>query len=170
MALPGGLEVAREYELLFVRRRAAAHVCEPVAVEAPGGWLPGALATVMFCDRRFAISLTPRSDIVADPRTLPGAAIGLSRLPGRVCLRHPLPGERFVPNGAAQPRSLARLLLAAKVPAGARSRAVEVEVDGETAWLGAGHSGAGFAVARVAQSFVVTQSTGLVLNVIEEAT
>lgn len=197
VALPGGLEVAREYELLFVRRRAAAHACEPVVVDPPGGWLPGAVATVMFCDRRFTISLTPRSDIAADPKTLSGAAIGLSRPPGRVWLRHPRPGERFAPDGAAQPRSLARLLLAAKVSRGARPRAVVVEVDGEIAWLGAGGKAArppaagrsvageaarlpvagraaacgdnpcaGFAVARVAQSFVVTQSTDLVLNVI----
>ena len=189
VALPGGLEVAREYEQLFVRRRAAAHACEPVAVDPPGGWLPGAVAAVMFCDRRFTISLTPRSDTAADPKTLPGAAIGLPRPPGRVWLRHPRPGERFAPDGAAQPRSLARLLLAAKVPRSARSRAVVAEVDGEIAWLGAGGAvartpaagqpaaargaarlPAGFAVARVAQSFVVTQSTVLVLNVIEEAT
>ena len=131
---------------------------------------------------------------MADPKTLSGVAIGLSRSPGRVWLRHPRPGERFAPNGAVQPRSLARLLLAAKVPRDARSRAVVVEIDSEIAWLGAGGEAArppaavrpaageaarppaaacpcaGFAVARVAQSFVVTQSTGLVLNVIEGVT
>jgi tRNA(Ile)-lysidine synthase len=196
VTLPGGWEAAREYERLCVRRRRQARVCRPLAIEPSGGWQVGTALTTTFCGHRFAVSLGVPADLGTLGRggsirwrEQSGAVIGLSRSPRRVWLRHPRRGERFVPYGAAQPRSVARLLVAAKVSRAARADAIVVEIDGEIAWLGAGFGSepriggalpkpagagqaekAGLAVARVAQSFAVTESTSVVLSVIEEAT
>jgi tRNA(Ile)-lysidine synthase len=145
VTLPGGWEAAREYERLCVRRRREEHECRPLAIEPSGGWQEGLALTVTFCGHRFALALAASANLGTGGcggssrwRGQSDVIIGLSRLPQRVWLRHPRPGEHFVPYGAAQPRSLARLLVAAKVPRDARTDAVVVEIDGEIAWLGAG--------------------------------
>ena len=167
-ALPGGWEAVREYERLTVRRRTTPHVCPPLALAPPGGWRPGACLDVEFCERRLRLTLEPGPALVHDVRH---ACVGLARLPARVLLRHARPGERFTPLGAAQSRGVARLLMAAKVPRDERCCALVVDVDGELAWIASRRSaGDAFAVARVAQSFAVTESTTLTLTVTEEGT
>jgi tRNA(Ile)-lysidine synthase len=167
VALPGGWEAARDYERLCVRRRAAAHVCRPLPLAPPGGWRAGAVACADFCSRRFAVALSAGPRPAGDG--LP-PVVGLRVMPRTVSLRHPLRGERFLPLGAIAPRSLARLLMAAKVPRALRPQAIVLDVDGEPAWLGVRSADGRLNVARVAQSFAVTESTVFTLTVTEEGT
>lgn len=164
-----GLQAAREGGLLVVRAAPPPHSCAPVAVL--GGDIAAASGglRIPFCGRLVRLELRPGAVFNgAAARSGEGYA-GLPAAPSRVVLRHPQRAERFAPGGLGRETTLARFLGAARVPPEERRRAVVLDVDGAAAWVGfAARDGA--TGARVAQAFLVDQSTVYTLHVkLEEA-
>jgi tRNA(Ile)-lysidine synthase len=150
VALGGGYEAVREYELLCVRRRAGTHACPP------GALTPG--SSRLFCGRRF------RAELVAGAvfeKTTAEAWLAVGRPDPKVVLRHPRRGDRLRPFGMTADVLLSDLLTAGRVPRAGRSRAVVAELDGEIAWVCPGRS---------SESFRVTDGTPYTLHIFEEAT
>jgi tRNA(Ile)-lysidine synthase len=162
-----GLEAVRGEGRLRIRAVEAPHVCDPAG--APGRELAGAGdegVTLPFCGSTWRLRLRPGS-VFDHPAALAGEVFaGLASAPGRVTLRHPRRGERFAPYGLGGETTVARYLAAARVPSGARPRAVVLDVDGAVAWVG-GHAGS---PGRVAQGYRVSHSSALTLHVIQEGT
>jgi tRNA(Ile)-lysidine synthase len=172
-SLGRGLVAAREGPMLVVRAAAPPHACADVAVQA--GELRGAAGestsvTAAFCGRRYRLSL--RRGPVYDRRAAAAGSgfAGLSAPPALVTLRHPRRGERFAPGGLGAETTVARFLAARRVPPQERRRAVLLDVDGAAAWVGFVATPGGELRGRVAQPFLVDESTDCTLQVeLEEA-
>jgi tRNA(Ile)-lysidine synthase len=149
VAVGRGFEAVREYDTLWVRRRAGGHAsCPPVRLR------PG--AGVEFCGRRFRADIIPGAtwERAGDEAWLDAAAA-----PEGLTLRHPRRGDRQRPLGMTQPVLLSDLLTAAKVPRARRPAAVVAEAGGRVAWVLPG---------RVSEEFKVTAATMATLHVYEE--
>lgn len=167
VSLGRGLEAVRGRGRLSIRAVAPAHSCAPAAVGHDELAIGSRGATVVFCDRRWRLSLESGAAFDHD-RALAGEAfVGLLAPPRRVTLRHPRRGERFAPSSLGRETTVARFLAAARVPADRRPMTVVLDVDGRVAWV----SGAPFGQAgRVAQPFCVAHSSALTLHVVQEGT
>ena len=162
VSLGRGFEAVREGGLLVIRRAAGPHGCAPVTLQ--GDDLEGAGAAAGFCGRRVRLAVLPGAAFDRAAAAAGEGFAGLAAAPARVVLRHPRRGERFAPAGLGGETTVARFLAAARVPPEQRRGAVVVEVDGATAWLGFRGPG-GRPAARVAQPFLVDESTGCTLHV-----
>jgi len=151
VSLPDGLEAVRERELLWLRRRRAAHACGPVSAALN----EGDVVELAFCDAAFTIRLLSGAQVQPSATE---AWIGLHRSEVTVALRHPRPGERFQPFGMHGSTTVLQFLADQKVPPSERERALVIEVDGTLAWVRG----------RVAQPYRVSQSTKLTLHVRKE--
>jgi tRNA(Ile)-lysidine synthase len=143
-------EAVREYDVLTVRARPAAHDCAPVTL--PAG------AAAAFCGRRF------RAELVGGARyerTTAEAWLAVDHPEPTVLLRHPRPGDRLRPFGMAADALLSDLFTAARVPRSRRASAVLAEVDGRPAWVFPGRS---------SEWFRVRPDTPYTLHIFAEAT
>lgn len=150
VTLSAAFEAVREYDLLTVRRRGAAHVCKP-AVLAPG-------AAALFCGRRY------RADLIAGPAFESSTAeawLAVARPDCEIVLRHPRRGDRLRPFGMSADVLLSDLFGAGRVPRARRSLAVVADLDGRLAWVSPGRS---------SEWFRVTATTPYTLHIFEEAT
>ena len=173
VSLGQGLEAVRVGGRLVVRPAAAPHRCAPVTLKgddfaaAAGADAEGLAAG--FCGRRASLSLRPGAVFERGRAAAGEGFAGLAAAPVRVLLRHPRRGERFAPAGLGAETTVARFLAAARVPPDQRRRAVVLEVDGASAWVGFRGPG-GRLAGRVAQPFIVDESTVCTLHVkLEEA-
>lgn len=165
VSLGRGLEAVRGGGVLRIRLVAAGHTCAPLALEGAGLAAAGeAGVTVRFCDGRWRVRLLPGAALDRAAAIAGEGFAGLAGPPRRVTLRHPRRGERFAPLGLGGETTLARHLAAARVPAERRPLAVVLDVDGRAAWVG------GAAPGRVAQPFLVAQSSVVTLHVVQEGT
>jgi tRNA(Ile)-lysidine synthase len=168
-ALGRGLEAAREGGLLVVRRAPSPHVCAPVPVDGLRLATTREGVSVSFCGRRVRLTLRPGAVFERVAASGGTGYAGCAAPPARVVLRHPRRGERFAPAGLGGETTLARFLAAAHVSPDERRRAVVLDVDGAAAWVGFAARG-GLPAARVAQSFLVDESSGCTLHIeLEEA-
>lgn len=164
VSLGRGLEAVRARGRLSLCAPGAPHAC-PETVLA-GARLSDGPAVLTFCGRRWRVSLEPGPGLCLDPAH---PRLGLPQPPARVAFRHPLRAERFAPSGLGAETTVARFLAAARVPREARSRAVILEIDGATAWVGWVPSPDGAVRGRVAEGFLVDQSTLWTVHVDQEA-
>ncbi len=149
VAVGRGFEAVREYDTLWVRRRAGGHDECPPARLRPG-------ATVEFCGRRFRADIIPGATW---ERVAGEAWLDAATAPEGLTLRHPRRGDRQRPLGMERPALLSDLLAAAKVPRGRRAAAVVAEGGGRVAWVLPG---------RVSEESKVTAATAATLHVYEE--
>jgi tRNA(Ile)-lysidine synthase len=178
-SLGHGLVAAREGPLLVVREAARPHACAAVTVAGdqliarpalPDAASAGRPAAVVaeFCGRRYRLRL--HRGPVLDRAAAGVAFAGLAGPPSRVTLRHPRRGERFAPHGLGAETTVARFLAGGRVPPEQRRRAVVLDVDGRTAWVWSAAGQGGARTARVAEAFLVDESTDCTLTVeLEEA-
>jgi tRNA(Ile)-lysidine synthase len=165
-SLGRGIEAVRSGGRLRLRRREPAHICAPVAV---GGAALAAAGeegcALVWCGSSHRARLLAPGAFDRSAAAAGQAYVGLAAPPRTVTLRHPRRGERFAPLGLGEETTVARFLAGARVPAGERSRACAIEVDGVVAWVGYGDARAR---GRVAQSRCVNESTRCILHVFRE--
>ncbi|HEX6944850.1 MAG TPA: tRNA lysidine(34) synthetase TilS, partial [Casimicrobiaceae bacterium] len=176
-----GLEAVRGGGELLIRAAVAAHECAPLELAGVALGAAGeAGLSADFCAVRRRLRLLPGAAFDRRAALAGEVFVGLPAAPRRVTLRHPRRGERFAPYGLGGETTVARFLAAARVPAGLRPRAVVLDVDGATAWVGglparsparSTPSGAPVtARGRVAQEYRVHHSSALTLHVVQEGT
>jgi tRNA(Ile)-lysidine synthase len=169
-SLGRGLEAVRGGRLLHIRRVRPSHDCGAEVVDADVLAAAGeAGLPAPFCGRAWRVRLLRGAAFERDAALAGAGFVGLTRPPRHVTLRHPRRGERFAPLGLGSETTVSRYLAAARVPAAVRPRALVLDVDGRTAWVGfAAPDGA--AVGRVAQGCAVAESSVLTLHVFQEGT